>query len=228
MRKINLFLILMAMSLTLGSRAAWAQSNISLSGTSSGNVIFTGTGSGNLSLSLGACAGGSNCIDGSASGNGAFGSGGFPLNGFFIISGASSLTLTNTSPTSWNITGGTFNFIFSSAADGGGTNFLSGTLSLVNLGQSGGSGTFNTQFVANLTGLSGTLAGLFTSAGGIANISLNLSTSSNLSSLGLGSTETGTLDHGAITTTPEPGTMVLLGSGLLALGGFLRRQWRQA
>jgi hypothetical protein len=218
--------LLTVMAVTFASSAAWGQNNISLNGTTSGSVNFTGAGSGNLTLALGSCNGGTNCIDGSASGNGVFGGGSPPLNGFFEISGASVLALTNTSPTNWNVTGGTFSFIFSSLADGGGLDFLNGTLDLIDLGQSGSSGTFNTNFVANLTGLGGSLASLFTSAGGIANISLSLNTSSNLSGLALGAPASGTIGHASITTTPEPGMMMLFGSGLLMLGGFLRRQLR--
>jgi hypothetical protein len=221
MSKLRLLFIVVAM--TFGSSVAWGQNNISLNGTGSGIVNFAALGGGNLSLSLGACIGGANCIDGSASGNGVFGGGSPPLNGFYEISGAAVDTLTLISAGLWNITGSTFNFAFTQFADGLGTNFLSGTLALVNLGQSGSSGTLNTNFQANLTGLSGSLASLFTSSGGRANISLDLSTSTDLSTL---TSATGSIDHGSISQTPEASSMLLFGSGLLMAGGILRRKLR--
>ena len=230
MSRVKLSLIMVSVLLTLGSGIASAQTSIGLIGTSSGSITFTATGAGtggsNLSMSIvGSCfLSLSTCISGSASGAGAL----LP-SGFFFISGGP-LTLTSLSTRSWQVSGGTLTFAYNTMANGSGTNLLRGTLDLVNMTQQGSpfaTAEFNTALVANLTGLTGTLSGVFTAAGAIANITIDISGPVDLS--GLSTSATGnTIDHGSIRTTPEPGTLALVGSGLLALGGLLRRQWRHA
>lgn len=219
MRKLLFSLLLTGLVFAFGASPASAQSSISLASPSSGTVTFTsatpGTGGTDMTMLLGSCSLGGSCITGTASGTGALAS-----SGFYKISGEI-LGLFSTSTGNWDAVG-TLAFAYNSAADlVSGTNFLTGTLSLINLTQSGATGTFNTNLVANLTITDGSLMSVFTAAGGIATVTITLPISS-LSTL-VGST-TATTVTGVIFPTPEPGSMILLGSGLLAVGGFLRRR----
>ena len=120
-------------------------------------------------------------------------------------------------------------FCFTSGPACGGTNFLSGTLQLTTVQQLPGStlGTFNYNSSANLTGLTGSLSGSWT-AQGIVVLNLTFGSKVNLESLlSQNSTHkiTGVkIGSGTVDPTPEPGSMVLFGTGLLALGGVLRRK----
>lgn len=229
--RLTLLAILVGVLLALGSGTAKAQTSIGLNGTGSGSITFTGAGAGtggsNLTMTIvGSCfLSASTCISGAASG-----SGGLLSSGTFFVSGGP-LTLTSLSTRSWQVSGGTLSFAYNTLSNGSGTNLLSGTLNLVNMTQQNSpfaTSEFNTALVANLTGLTGTLSGVFTAAGGITNITINISGPTDLSGLGNGVPLTGnSINHGSVVPTPEPGTLVLLGSGLVAVGGFLRRRGRQ-
>jgi len=103
------------------------------------------------------------------------------------------------------------------------TGGLTGTVGLIDLSQSGLGGIVNYNFLANVivTAASGTL-GEFASAGsGTLNLALKLSSMTPIDDL---TSASASISSGSLTPSPEPSTMLLFGSGLLLLGGFLRRQ----
>ncbi len=71
----------------------------------------------------------------------------------------------------------------------------------------------------------GILKQLFTDNHG--NIIFNVQSQStkDLSALANGNGVQGILQNGTMSEAPEPGTMALLGSGFLLVGGFLRRKF---
>jgi len=196
--------------------AASAQNQITLNGTASGAIVFTGAGSGtggsNLSMSLGSCSLGSHCITGTATGTG-----GLSSTGTYELSGGP-LSLTSVSAGNWNVSG-----ILNFAYFNGGTNLLSGTLNLVNFTQVASLGVFNSTLTANLTGLSGLLASNIGSSA-VTDITIVIRNGVNLAALGNGVNASATISSGEIFPTPEPGSMVLFGSGLVAAGSLLRRR----
>ena len=203
--------------LVLLAGMASAQDQITLNGTASGAITFTGAGSGsggsNLTMSLGSCTLGSHCITGTATGTGSLSS-----TGSYELSGGP-LSLTSVSPGSWNVSG-----ILNFAYFNGGTNLLSGTLNLLNFTQVGSLGLFNDTLTANLTGLSGSLASSIGSSA-ITDITIVIRNGVNLSGLGNGANASASISSGEIfLPTPEPGSMVLFGSGLVAVGSMLRRR----
>lgn len=194
---------------------------VSLGGTASDSFVFTGTGGGSWTLALvnpcpvGQC---------TATGQGpAFGT-----NGFYSFN-TTGVTITGTynGSNDWTITQNQ-GIGFNIGSSAGGHNLLSGSLQLVSMDQTGKTGSFNDELVANLSNLTGTLAQYFTAAGGIYQFTVDLTTCKNgtcLSGLGAGQTfKTDLGSSGEITSTPEPGTFVLLGAGLLGVGGYLRRR----
>lgn len=186
-----------------------ATDQISLGGTSSGSVVFNGTGGGNFNI---VTSGLSSLALGQGIFGGAFGAYSITQTGAItgtflgLVGGADTWTITQANP---------LKFVFGS--------FLTGNLQLVSLIQSSSSGVFNEALVANLTNLGGSLASDFTSAGGIASITIQFTSPTNLAGIGVG-TDAAAIATGNIQPTPEPGTMVLLGSGILGLGGYLRRK----
>jgi len=183
-------------------------------------------------MTVGSCSLGTSCVTAGAESSGIFGNN----TGFYELdfSAASPITITSTGGGNFSVAQNGNNpiaFQFNSAALMTGTNFLSGNLQLVSLQQTANTstGSFNENLVANLTNLSGSLASLFgpPGSGAIGRINIEFTSSVDLSLLGgLGQPTTATAFVSAsdITPTPEPSSIALLGSGLLALGGYLRRR----
>lgn len=222
--------LLVAGLMTLSASADVTQ--ITMGGTAD-QVTFTTIGGNATTLTVGwgTCVAGT-CTVGAGSGGigtGALASG--PAAWSFSIAQSSVIEITHLGSGLWAVSRQDTAISFS-YADGFG-NSLFGDLWLLNFDQTPGSqtGEFNTLLQANLINLSGTLAGVFTPAGGIARITLDFPNTTNITTLLAGGsnapgTISTTFDKASITPTPEPGTMLLFGSGLAALGGYLRRRKR--
>jgi len=155
--------------------------------------------------------------------------------GHYTITGSAAitLTLTNSAAGQWSVSQtGPLTFSFCSelgCAGVGNTIYLSGDLRLESLVQSPGAkqGTFNYAEQLNLTNLTGTLAASWGS-GGTLDLNLRFTSHTNIESL-LNEDSTHKVRNvkiggGTLDPTPEPGSMLLFGSGLLALGMVLRRR----
>ena len=212
MRKLMIALALSVVAFTFGSMNVLAQTGLTLGSNSSGAVTFSAGGS---SMSVGSG------IDGSVAGNGALSG----VTGTYSITGGPvALTLVSSVPSvfaEYNASG-TFGFDVTSGA----TTLLKGTLSLVQLVQVFSTGVTNPTLDVDLTLTGGTLTlpgEPFSNDLGISQIMLNLS------GLGFLPTSSGggaRLSSGTIDPTPEPVSMLLFGSGLLAVGVFARRWHR--
>ena len=213
MKKTILVLSAVAILATVASTAKADVTQITLGPSASGSITFTGDGSGGFSISLTP-----DPLTGTAWGTGDVASGPVP---YTVTQGNSnSVTGTSTGADSWAI-GQSSPFAFNYGAG-----LLTGNLQLLDITQISNVGVTNTALVANLSNLDGSLASNFTPAGGILSITIDLSTAASLASLGKGATETARISSGELFPTPEPGTLALLGSGILALGGYVRRKVR--
>jgi hypothetical protein len=216
------------------STAAFGQTQITLGG-STNNVQFAGLGAGNPNqvavTFLGTCGktGGvtNTCVSGTAAGTGALLSGPAPWE-IIDVKHAVKITMTFVGAGSWSVSQ-TGNLLFEYGTGG---SLLSGNLQLLTFSQLAGDnlGNFNTQATVNLTNLSGSLAPIFSPLGGKLNFAVLFKQGTpNVATL-LGTTNIikAKVDHGAVHPTPEPSSIALFGSGLVAVGGFLRRRILQA
>jgi hypothetical protein len=209
---VSLFALLMTVVTT-----ATAQNQITLGGTAANSLTFTGEGSGNWTLSF---AGGA--LNGMAFGTGTLASGPDP---YSISQSGVTITGTYLGSDTWNVAqSGSLAFCYGGC---GASALLTGNLQLVSLAQTGQTGTFNDWLTANLTGLGGSLASLLGS-GGVLSITIDFSTPTDLASLTPGATLGARVSSGELFPSPEPASMVLVGSGLILLGGFVRRRRRTA
>jgi len=213
MRRV-LIVVSVLLFLTTAVSTASAQGVIDLAGSSS-SVGFVGSGGGNWTLNWGT-------ISGTGEGFGVFASGPAPYSITEVANTTITGTLTSSSPTkaSWSITQNkplTFSY-------GAGGSLLKGSLELVNLTVTGKTGNFDTTLVVDLTGLSGSLAHFFSPVGGIVQLTLQFGIPAlDLVSLGKGYQVRAYLS-GEVIQTPEPVSMLLVGSGLLTLGALVRRR----
>jgi hypothetical protein len=224
MRKQFAGIAALVLVIALGAVTASAQVDITLGvpgspATSSGTVTFTGTGGGNESITFGGCpaAASGDCWSGNTTG---FAGPHNVVGDFWEINFAGvgvtmnpSGTITQTGPAAFTL--GT------SFGDG---SLLTGTLQLVNLGQIGGTGNFNYDLTANLTVTGGSLASFFYNGTGVTTITILLAPGQSIIGLAGGTSVTGNNPVGTLTSTPEPSSVLLLGSGLLMFGGVLRRK----
>lgn len=219
----------LALLLLVGTMGAFASTNqITLGGAADGQpVVFTGTGGSTVDLQLGACSGGVCTMSGTAFGQGSLASG--PADwSFTSVDGSLSLTETATTGvydvSDSNPSG--IGFCYGGSGPVCDGSLLTGNLDLLTVQQTPNTntGTFNTFSVANLTNIGGSLASALGSQG-IVTVKINFANNTDLSLLfGNTGSVSATMNDGSITPTPEPSSMLLMGSGLVAFGGMLRRK----
>jgi hypothetical protein len=215
MRKMLLALSVLAL-LTTAVSTATAQNQIALGDSASNSLTFTSTGAGGWTLSLTPnplnCSGKNDC---SATGE----AGWSAISGTYSIN-QNGVTITGT-PVSgqtgyWTITQSGA-MLFSIGSE------LTGNLYLLNLAQTGKTGAFNYDLAANLTITGGSLASLVGN-GAECQLDIEFDSSTALGSLKSGQTLGARISSGEIDATPEPGSMALVGIGLLLGGIVLRRR----
>lgn len=199
MRKLLGIIAILALTLTIGSMTASAQTQITLGPSASGSIAFVGSG-GNVTISLGTLLG-------------------LPANGtdsYVLVQNGtitlnSNLTISQANPITFAYNNGS-----------GGT--LIGDLQLVNFFQVNSLGLYNTTLVANLTNLGGTLVNCgtcsFSNPGaGIHDFTIVIQGSGVVTNLfNSNGTVWAHISTGEIVPTPETSTLALFGTGLLALG----------
>jgi len=208
MRKILLALCALFV-LTITVSTATAQTEIALGGTAANTLVFTGNGTGGWTLSFNPSP-----LTGTATGQGAWSS----INGSYSIS-QNSVTITGTeigATNNWNINQ-SGNLLFSIGT------LLTGNLQLVNLAQTSSTGTFNYDLAANLTITGGSDASMVGN-NAVVGITIDFSSATALQSLAEGATLGARISSGELNPVPEPVSMVLVGSGLILLGGLVRRR----
>jgi hypothetical protein len=185
---------------------------------SSATVSFTQT--------TGLCSGSANCISGYAT----FQPAGLqPQQGTFIMT---YLTGANPTISSSGVMTGQVNFVFATTSGGAGT--LQGVLTFSSLGNGNTQGpSFNGTFqTGSSTGTLGTPILYWGNGTTTNNAALTLNTAGNPPIIdpitGALNTTTGTSGSGQVyapSPTPEPASILMLGSGLLALGGTIKRRY---
>lgn len=214
-RKLTLFLTL-AIFVSVSVVAVSAQSTITL-GPSSMQWTFLGTGS---STSIGLMPCNNRGCGGTASGTGQLASG--PSFYQLVPGGTDTLTLTNAALGTWTVSGPAVGFTY-------GKNLLTGTLDLLNLQElpGGNTGSFDYTGTADLVVTGGSLAGVL--AGKVVmTVNMMFNSDINLENL-LGSTAKrwARVTGGQVLASPEPSSIFLLGSGMLAMGSMLRLYGRR-
>lgn len=213
MRRLWVVLSVLTLGVMFGSMTAKAQTGISLGVSSTKGVTFTPVDATHDSMGL--------FVSGTAAGQGALsGTTGF----YTLMGGPALLTLAGIFPPFADYSASsTLSFVISSGPGGTGTNFLTGTLSLLDLAQFFSTGMTNGPRVADITIVSGSLQTFFPGSTGISQLTLDLSgfflpTLSSAKSASL----SGLLEA---LPTPEPLSMLLYGSGLVLMGIMLRRRF---
>lgn len=153
--------------------------------------------------------------------------------GTLLIPTITTYTMSETSPIFFtDAGGGVYNVAPGSGAFlidlSSGTFTLNGALTIQNLAQNLNNGTIDTSIVGNFDILGGTYCsepgatcGLGVAYGKVA---MTLNTSGPLTSSSVGQLNSATITDPPPGVTPEPASILLFGSGLLAIGGALRRR----
>jgi hypothetical protein len=236
MKKLLLaFLTVAVLTATVPSMVA--QDNIVLYTSFANSLKFTGTGSGGFSMSFNNKGG----TVGQARGfgpniGGPTSCGGSPCFGtykFIQKNGAGgSITSTLITPgcnavCNWSIAMAKDALLFDFGPGGGHNHgqWLQGNVVFESFTQTASGGLFHDTMVADLHNLTGLLAAYFPN-GALLDLTLKFTTGQDLSQLALGKSVSDGIGGGDVTQTPEPGTMALIGSGILLLGGYLRKRAR--
>jgi hypothetical protein len=197
--------MVLALCLAFSSLPAHAQTVVNFY-LNPGGVTFTTTGTDKVSATF--TAGNNSATWGTSAGK------------YTLVGGP--VALTETSPTSNIYTASSTPLTLTLNSISGPAGTLTGHVTLVSFTQTHQSGTFNDTLVANVTVTSAT--GSLASNSGNLILSLNLGSPNAIDNL-CGPTKI-TNGAGTLYLTPEPESLLLFGSGLLALGGSLRRRIR--
>src|SRR5215813_11115344 len=197
-----------AVALLLLTTPAFAGSinQIVLGGSVNTPIKFTGTGLGAFRVNF-------NISNLGASGLGTLSSSGFYSivnNGSIVTTGGSCgggcYLLSETGPLS-----------FSYGSTAGGTDLLTGDLTLVSIAQAAQGGIFNDQLLVNFAVTGGSLASAFTTNNGIVNLTIKFTTKTSLAAIQLNQQLLAKVVSGAVFPVPEPASLMLLGGGLVML-----------
>lgn len=215
MRRIYVVLFAFALAVTVGSMTALAQTSVSLSANSTNTVTITPLASPCSDCSLSVTFSVPFSSGNSAAGHGAL----YGQDGYYSLSGTVTLTWNGTY---YSAASTPINFSIYTNSNGTGPDLLSGTLTLVDLQHVGGKGDTNIFSVGDMKITGGSWASSFPGNNGIATFYIALGTV-NLGTLGSTLNTKLTTDN-SLDPVPEPASIMLFGSGLLALGAMLRRR----
>jgi hypothetical protein len=113
---------------------------------------------------------------------------------------------------------GNLTFLYGPVAGSG--KYLTGNLQLVSISQTGGSGIFNENLVVNLLVTAGTLATQFVTNNGIIQFTIHFQGNKDLMTILSGGSLNASISTGSVIPVPEPASLMLLGSTLLAFAGL--------
>jgi hypothetical protein len=207
-----------------------AQDKIVLGSSFTNSIQFKGTGSGGFLIDFNQ----KNGTRGNAVGSGpdiggANSCGGVPCSGTYRLIQSSLIQTSLLTPgcgatCTWSISmaGNALLFDFGPGGHNSGQ-WLQGSVQFEDLTQINSGGKFHDTMTADLNGLTGILAQYFPN-GGALDLVFSFTSGQDLSKLAMGKFATDGIKAGDVSQAPEPGTMALLGSGILFLGGYLRKR----
>jgi hypothetical protein len=220
MQRLMISLAVLTLAFSLSPTATKAQTDLNISPPASGVVTFTSGGVNTVAMCTSTCT----LTNGAGTGF-VVGSGGSPiilLGSYTLSFNSASLTL---SGTTFSVTGGTATLAYTDASGATGTVTMALQLKLVK----DGTPTPQLEGTYLVTTATGNLLPLFSgqNATGLLDVTLILS-GCTLEAIAKGTCSTATtgklLTGSTFGSTPEPSSMLLFGSGLLVVGGILRRR----
>lgn len=213
MRKQLFFSMVLVFLVTVGSTAVNAQSSISLQLASASTLSFAAGTSPVLTIGATAgAAGGTDLLAGATS---------------YSLMGAGPVTITRVSGNQYSATGTIDITVFAGATD-----LLSGTLTFVDFIQHGKTGVMNLGLEENLDITGGTYCsdpGVTCGANaGFGTLTIGFPNGNPITHGVTGRLFTGTIMPNSISPTPEITSMLLFGTGLIAMGAMIRRRQKAA
>lgn len=200
--------------ITLGASATSGKTSLTA-------IVFTGTGGGNFTVTFNTNANGA-----------AVGTGGVFLgtSGFYtIMQNGATVQSTGVSCGAGcfdvSTKTGTGPLIFDLGSTAGGSDLLTGDLTLVDVSQSSKSGNINNQVLVNLMVTGGSLASDFPGDGGFVQLLINFSGNGMLATIASKQNIDAFIKSGTVNPqVPEPTSLVMLGIGLFGMAAVTRRK----